>query len=271
MRRVFAALCGMLLAQPVLAEAGPVQVMVLGTWHMSDPGQDLHNVHAADVLTPRRQAELADAVAALARFGPTKVAIERVTDAPSYEDGRYRTFSTAQLATERDERVQIGYRLARVTGLSVVYGIDERSQDGEPDYFPFEKVQASLQARGQAAALDRLMTVAGRAVRDFERRQADHTMIELLLDANDPSSLADPGMYYEMLALDAGEEQPSSELLGYWYMRNAKIFAKLRDIVQPGDRVVVIFGAGHKHWLEQLARYTPGFEVVDVEAYLPVR
>ena len=46
------------------------------------------------------------------------------------------------------------------------------------------------------------------------------------------------------------------------------IFAKLRDVTRPGDRVVVVFGAGHKHWLEQIARNTPGFAVVEVSSYL---
>lgn len=64
------------------------------------------------------------------------------------------------------------------------------------------------------------------------------------------------------------EDQPGAELLGYWYMRNAKIVAKLVDIARPGDRVVVIFGAGRKHWLEQILDHTPGFEVVQIAAYL---
>jgi pheromone shutdown protein TraB len=51
-------------------------------------------------------------------------------------------------------------------------------------------------------------------------------------------------------------------------MRNAKIAAKLMDIARPGDRVVVIFGSGHKHWLEQVLSNTPGFQVVDPLPYL---
>lgn len=268
MRSILGALCVLLIVQPALAEPAPVQVMVLGTWHMDNPGQDLHNVAADDVLTARRQDELARAIGALAAFRPTVVAVERVTTAPAYEDARYPSFTAEQLGIDRDERVQVGYRLAHVAGLEKVYGIDEQPTNGEPDYFPFEKLQASVSARGQEAALGELMAYAGRMVQGFEQRQASRTMAELLLDANDPRSLADPSMYYAMLALDEGEDQPASELLGYWYMRNAKIFAKLRDVVRPGDRVVVVFGAGHKHWLEQLVRNTPGFELVEVASYL---
>lgn len=54
-------------------------------------------------------------------------------------------------------------------------------------------------------------------------------------------------------------------------MRNAKIVAKLCDVARPGDRVLVLFGSGHKHWLEQIARGIPGIRVVDAAQYLPAK
>lgn len=59
-----------------------------------------------------------------------------------------------------------------------------------------------------------------------------------------------------------------AELIAYYYMRNAKIFSKLIDVTEPGDRVVVVYGAGHKHWLEHFIRNMPGFELVDPIPYL---
>jgi hypothetical protein len=258
-------------AVPAFGQTAPVQVMVLGTYHMDNPGQDLVNVRAADVLTPQRQAELIAVAETLARFKPTVVAIERITTAPAYVDERYAKFSDADLAKQRDERVQIGYRVARRAGLTTVHGVDEQPSTGEPDYFPFDKVQASAQARGQEAALGSLLEQAGRVVAEFGGRQESSTIAELLRAANDERGLADPSLYYALLGLDSGEVQPGAELLGYWYMRNAKIVAKLCDVVKPGDRVLVLFGAGHKHWLEQIARGMPGFEVVDAATYLPVK
>lgn len=269
MRALVGLICGLLIAAEACGDvAPPVRVMVLGTYHMDNPGLDLHNARADDVLTPKRQAELAAVAKALAAFEPTVIAIERVTPAPDYEDAAYREFDDSQLASRRDERVQVGYRLARIAGLQTVHGIDEQPGPGEPDYFPFERVQAGVQRHGEDTALATMMSRTGKLIAEFEERQASSTVAELLIDANDPRTLADPSMYYELLAFDAGEDQPGAELLGYWFMRNAKIFAKLMDVVKPGDRVVVLFGGGHKHWLEHLARNTPGFEVVDPVPYL---
>ena len=266
-----AASLALLLSTAALGEAGPVQVMVLGTYHMDNPGQDLVNVSAADVLTPQRQAELAAVAEALAKFKPTVVAIERTTAAPGYVDENYARFKDADLATRRDERVQVGYRVARAAGLSTVHGIDEQPSAGEPDYFPFDRVQASAHARGQDAALASLLEQAGRMVAEFGATQEKSTVAELLRAANDEHGLADPSLYYALLDLDAGEDQAGAELVGYWYMRNAKIVAKLCDVVRPGDRVLVLFGAGHKHWIEQIARSVPGMQVVDAAQYLPLQ
>lgn len=250
------------------ADAAPIEVMVLGTYHMDNPGQDISNIRAENVLTPRRQAEIAAVTRALARYRPTLVAVERITTAPGYVDPLYAKFDPAQLATSRDERVQIGYRLAHELGLATVHGIDEQPSAGEPDYFPFDRIQAAAKAHGAEPQLQAMFDELGRMTSAFEARQATATIGELLAEVNGPRTHVDASFYYGLLSLDAGEDQPGAELLGYWTMRNAKIFAKLLDVARPGDRVLVIFGSGHKHWLEQLAANMPGVRVVDPLPYL---
>jgi hypothetical protein len=54
----------------------PTQVMIVGTFHLDNPGRDVFNVQVDDVLAKERQAELADIATALARFKPTEVMVE---------------------------------------------------------------------------------------------------------------------------------------------------------------------------------------------------
>jgi hypothetical protein len=48
------------------------QVMLVGTYHFANPGQDIHNVKAVDVLTAERLRELGNVIAALGKFAPTQ-------------------------------------------------------------------------------------------------------------------------------------------------------------------------------------------------------
>ena len=122
-----------------VAEPAPVEVMVLGTYHFSNPGQDVVNMEVDDFLAPRRQQEIAILVNALAEWQPTKIGVEdEVSDAnlavADYDQ------TEELLTTTRNESVQVGYRLARMLGHAIVYGFDERGGEGEPDYFPLGKV-----------------------------------------------------------------------------------------------------------------------------------
>lgn len=242
--------------------------MVLGTYHFGNPGLDLHNMKVDSVLTPAKQAELADVAARLAKFNPTKIAIETLSDRPDFGTKRFAEFAPKQLDTNPDERVQIAYRLAHQLDQPIVYGIDEQSET--INYFPFDKVEAYARTHGQAAALDRLQQNVEGTIKEMETAQKTKPIRLMLADINDPAHIrADhQKFYYGLLAFGDQKEQPGAELDAAWYQRNARIFAKLIQIARPGDRVLVAFGAGHAFWLRHFAQNTPGFELVEPNLYL---
>jgi hypothetical protein len=249
--------------------AGPVSVMVFGTYHFANPGLDLNNVNADDVLKPRRQRELQSVVCALSRFRPTKIMIERVVSARDLIDGKYAQFTPADLGRNRDERVQIAYRLASRLTLRTVYGIDEQPSAGEPDYFPFGKVAEWAGAHGEQARLDGFIAGGKAVVARIEALQRTKTIGATLLEINRPErAQAEQSLYYHALYVGDTEQQPGAELNAYWYMRNAKIFAKLMTVAKPGDRILVVYGAGHNYWLRHFARTVHGYRSVDPTPYL---
>lgn len=80
-RSAFAAvLVSLVSALPLIAQApaaaDPAHVLVLGTYHFANPGLDVVRAEVADVMSATKQAELAAVVQALARFRPTKIAVE---------------------------------------------------------------------------------------------------------------------------------------------------------------------------------------------------
>lgn len=271
-RVIFAAMIfcavGGAFAVPAAAQA-PVEVMILGAYHMGNPGQDLANVEADDVTQPRRQREIAAVANALATWRPTRVLVEIQRPAP-FTVPEYRAFRPEQLATNRNEIAQIGYRLARQLGLPDVHGFDEQGGQGEPDYFPFDRLQAWAAAQGQPQRTDDMLAFFRNAAAEESRLQSGLSVAQLLLRHNDPERdrSGHARGYYSMLSLGDADTQVGAEFNAYWYMRNAKMFAKIALIARPGDRVLVLVGSGHRYWLSHFAEMTPGFTAVDPRPFL---
>ena len=266
------AACALPLSQaetpPAEEPVAPVQVMVLGTYHFGNPGLDLVNTDSDDVLAPHRQAELEDLAERLMAFRPTAIAVERIRRTEDALDPNFADFVPEDLSRQRDERVQIGYRVAHEAGLDRVYAVD--TQEGEIAYFPFDRVEAFAARTGRedeiAGLIDRIKTQAESLMQD----QATTPITELLARQNDPTIIRTmhSDFYYGLLDM-SDMEDPAGTVLNYgWYARNAEIFSNIVEIAEPGDRILVIYGSGHSYWLRHFAQETPGFELVEAVSYL---
>jgi Family of unknown function (DUF5694) len=243
--------------------------MVLGTYHFGNPGRDLNNMKADSVLTPARQAELAAVAKALVAFRPTHVMVEMESDAPDFAVAEFSRFDDAMLAADANEIVQIGYRTARAAGLKTVNGIDEQPGPGEPDYFPFDKVQEAAAKFGQTPALEATNVPVAESIKAFEAAQKTSSVGQLLARMNAPgSAISGMDSYYGILTIGDKDNQAGADLNAAWYLRNAKIFGKLMQVAKPGDRVLVVYGGGHGFWLRHFASLAPGYRNVDVMPYL---
>lgn len=248
-------------AQPPAPSSPPVEVMVVGVYHMGNPGRDLHNLQVDDVLAPKRQGEIAAVTDALARFRPTTVAVEWPKDTTA---ARYARYLAGTLAPSRNEVVQLGFRLAKRAGATTVAGIDT---DGD---FPYDAVKTYADAHGLATLLDTANAAIARMVAEQGRLIAERGTAATLRYLNDPARLtSDNGFYRTMLRVGAGAEQPGADLLTAWYRRNFVICANLVQLTRPGDRVVMFYGSGHAFLLRQCVAETPGLRLVEPNDYLP--
>lgn len=252
----------------VRAAEPTIDVMVLGVYHFGNPGLDTNNIEVDSVLTPAKQAQL-DAVAkALLRFRPTRVMVEMQSDAPDLATKAYARFKLADLASDANEITQIGFRIANLAGLKAVEGIDEQPGPGEPDYYPYDKLQDTAVKFGQTG----LITVANLPVKawvaTFERDQKTKSIGELLIRTNTDPIYVGMTDYYTLLPIGDNDTQTGADLNAVWYLRNAKIFAKLMHVARPGDRVLVVYGGGHGYWLRHFAKSVPGYRLIDPVPYL---
>jgi hypothetical protein len=235
--------------------------MVVGVFHMSNPGRDLHNAKIDDMLAPKRQHEIAQAVSGFERFKPTVVAVEWDAERATKD---YEKYLGGTLAPSTNEVVQLGFRLARAAGLSTVRGVDASGD------FPYDAVEAYAKAHGQSELLRTASQEIEQLVRRLDQAVAGGTVASALRMLNDPVRLAtDNGFYRTTLKVGAGLEQPGVDLLTAWYRRNFQICANVIQLAKPGDRIVIFYGSGHAFLLRQCFQETPGFVLVEPNDFLP--
>ncbi len=247
----------------------PVEVMVLGAYHFGNPGKDVNNQKVDSVLVPKKQAELEALARALLTFRPTKVMVEMESSAADLALPLYRSFTFDRLKSEANEIDQIGFRVAKMAGHSDVYGIDEQPSKGEPDYFPYDKLQEAEAKFGQTGRIATANASFKPRFEAFEINQKVQSVGQLLTQINDAKQIRDERFfYYGVLNIGDTNTQAGADLNAMWYLRNAKIFAKLMHIAKPGERVLVVYGGGHSYWLRHFAAETPGYRFVDPVPYL---
>src|ERR1017187_8090161 len=215
MRKIFLFLGGLAISIAAWAQSDArPEILVLGTYHMANRGRDVFNLQADDVLSPKRQGEMAQLIEVLKRFHPTKIAIE--ANLENQQVGReYSDYVAGKYTLSRDETNQLGYRLAKELGHHAVYPVNV---EGE---FPIQRVANYAKANGRAGKLDS-MTAKNMA------------------------------LYYASVPFGEPDDYAGPDLLALWYQRNIRIYHNIITLVEsPNDRILVIYGAGHLAWLQQ--------------------
>ncbi len=235
---------------------------MLGVYHMSNPGHDIFNMQADDVLAPRRQAEIAQLMEVLKRFHPTKIALE----ADPYDSRipkRYADYLAGKYELSRNEDDQIAYRLAKELGHKAVYPVDA---DGD---FPWPRLEDYAKAHGHDKELDAIKEEIGAMVKAQDQYLHSHTVLETLLYMNADAKVAqDVGFYYREAHLGEPYDWAGPDLLADWYRRNIRIYNNVVRLVDsPNERILVIFGAGHLGWLRHDFESDPTIRLRKLEEF----
>jgi hypothetical protein len=222
------------------------EILVLGTFHMANPGHDIHNMQADDVLSPKRQQEITQLIEVLKKFRPTKIAIEAEVGSQR-EAQRYADYVAGKYTLTRNEIDQIGYRLAKELGHRAIYSVDV---DGD---FPYLRVVNWAKANGLSAKFDALAASTGERVKVEGEVLRTHTVLEMLGYMNADSSVTKSvAAYFAFVPYGQPYEYAGPDLLAAWYQRNIRIYHNIVALIDsPNDRILVIYGAGHLGWLRQ--------------------
>ena len=238
--------------------------MVVGTPHLANHGRDVINTQVDDVLAPQRQCEIEAIVRALAAYRPTHVVVEYPVARQAALDQRYAAFRAGTHVLSRDEIDQLGLRLAARLDLPRVFGADWNGMP--PGDVASMDWDAYAKRKGKSAVVSAMLDPRRAELQDV----SNIPLTTLLARGNTTEALATRHRrYFDYAMLSDDDEAPGANWLANWHGRNLRIFTSLVRIADdPGDRVLVIYGAGHAPLLRQFADQSGAFLVVDPLPYL---
>jgi len=222
-------------------------IMVLGTHHFTGGGFDYVNPEVDDYLAPKRQQEILEVVERLARFKPSKIALEVHPDDEAAFNEIYRSYLDGSHELKVSERQQIGMRLAARLGHERIYAVDFRN--GGMDIGGLFELGKTT---GQTEILEYLDNLRVRMSEQDAALNAETVSVrERLLHENSEDVRNAHNVYLTLAQIGDKSNLFGAREMGNWWSRNLHIFANISYIAEPGDRLLVIFGSGHKFLLDQ--------------------
>ncbi len=251
---------GLVSTGPALAQDNPppAQVMVLGTFHFTGGGQDMINSEVDDFLAPHRQAEIEAVLDRLEAFAPTRIAVELTPEHEAAFNAGYAAYRAGELELGVNERQQIGMRLAARLGHDRLYAVD--SQGG----MDFDAMLSGAAEAGQTRLLADWEAYIGEVqVYMADMDSPEHTILQRLIQENSAETADYHDLYLLLAQMGSTENPAGAREMTRWWGRNLEIFANVARIAEPGERVLVIYGSGHKRLLDDFVDNTPNLTWVD--------
>lgn len=261
-----AALCASALAQSQevkllrdRTEAERPAIMFVGSPHLANHNRDVITTTVPDVLTPERQAEIADVVAALAHFKPTKIAVELASEKQAELHQRYTGMLSGSYTLSRNEMDQFGMRIAAANKLPTMYAVDWNKMP------PGQMSDLDYQAWAKSNGMGERLTAMTATSPLNDALMKTTPVASWLIENNAPEKLAARHRrYFDYAMLGNDDAKPGANWVASWYGRNLKIFGNLVKLADnPKDRILVIYGSGHIPLLREFAVQSGAFTDVD--------
>jgi hypothetical protein len=245
------------------------KVLLVGSFHFAYYNLDAHKVaeeDQVDILSPQKQKEVEELVNYIAKFKPTKIAVENRGDT-KYLMQKYREWKAGEPLGKSETR-QIGFRLMDQFGIDTLYAVDAMgivydlhfSKDStiirpyldtifhEYDYQNDDPIS---QRYKQYMMADDSLTL-------------HHHLLDYFKYMNSEKVLDRGFGAYLNGDFTNGKYNGADALLLNWYSRNLRIYRNIQEITTgPEDRILVLFGAGHIEILKHLFKCSPQYEWID--------
>lgn len=245
-----------------------VKIFILGTYHFGNSGEHLVDINCEDVITDQKQEEIKEVIQKLAQFKPNKIAVELKREDEKRLNEIYIEYCRNnfdeynEIVNYDNEIVQLGFRLGKMLKHTKIYSIDHMI------YLPEEVFEYA--EKNCSGFYKEYMNKANEYATSTNEYIRNNTVGENLKYLNNPKRVEKEhsDFYLGLAKIGAGDNYYGADMLTEWYRRNLSIFGNLQNISEKGDRILVIYGAGHCQILRELVKGYRKFELVDPLNYL---
>lgn len=257
-------------------EVQQADLLLLGTFHFKDAGLDGYKPqYDIDIFSEKKQDELRLLLDDLKSFAPTKIAVEfKKQDQPRL-DSLYQAYLRGSLELGANEIYQVAFRLGKMLGHDKLYAVDAPARsfekEGDEKYYKEKTAYYIGQASQEKLSYEKALDSAYFKLYNLDDQMKTRVSLkDFFVYMNSPERLSAGHGHYLTGSFKMGEGTdyfgPDSSI--WWYTRNMRIFHNLLQLKEPGERIMLLIGAGHVPIIQFQAEASFDFELVPVSKVL---
>ncbi|HIP47399.1 MAG TPA: hypothetical protein EYG92_00320 [Lutibacter sp.] len=239
------------------------KVTIIGTFHFNATN-DYSSVQIDSIFSDKRQKELDQLINKTKAFNPTKIMVEWEPETKTELDKNLKKYLNNEFVLPQNEIYQIGFRLAKETGIKELFPIDYQMDLGDA------KLVEYLKEKNTFSEFENFIS----DINKYAAVETDYLKSHSITDYFNKMNSTDSDNFNRNIYLDklsSISNEPGNPLLEYvsnWYKRNIFIMGQIDVHLQKNDRILVLIGAGHKPILKDLYKNRKNIEYIDIQEYL---
>jgi len=239
------------------------EITILGTFHFNATN-DYSSVQIDSVFSDKRQKELDQLINKIKAFNPTKIMVEWEPKTKKELDKNLKEYLKNDFSLPQNEIYQIGFRLAKETGINELFPIDYQMDLGD------EKLVEHLNEINKFSKFEELISDINKIATVETDYLKSHSILDYFKKMNSTDNdNFNRNVYLDKLSSISNKSgNPLLEYVSNWYKRNIFIMGQIDVHLQKNDRILVLIGAGHKPILKDLYKNRANIEYVNIQEFL---